>query len=402
MASAASSKRASVLDPADVFPDTEKIFSRSGSQQENFENDDIFNDDDEKIFSFNKSHRTLSLTHQPLPQFSSDSPLETLADIIEFISKKGKNNAKDFTKQIEELWKVLGDLEDRAKDLLKKRKRLKKRITEIEDIRDVFEKDHDRLYEGLFDSKPPIGRFDTRGLSNGSRVSALLASDAELSDFEPISSKKSSFLVLKLENQIQGVNSQLRMLQDNLAFTEKALEKTHLAIRHSLVSLIKVFRSPKDHNLSAHLDLQPKDTLAHFAGLVVTLLKTTRPNYEIDDAKLRPHYASCVMKKDDNLHTYVQIRNSDEINDNGYVDLICLMAGQCFKIGVKRGLCFITEKRELFSRDSKDDLEDFKRKGIEIIVIFVEDLLDELPSEPKAVCEFLDLLPDNIKMFTGE
>ena len=66
------------------------------------------------------------------------------------------------------------------------------------------------------------------------------------------------------------------MLQDNLAFTEKALEKTHLATRHCLVSLIKLFRSPKDHDLSAHLDLEPKDTLAYFAGMLIAIIPPTK------------------------------------------------------------------------------------------------------------------------------
>ncbi|XP_075241918.1 uncharacterized protein LOC142336849 [Convolutriloba macropyga] len=403
---ALSSKPASLLDPNEVFTDTQNLFTQESRPTlgDKHEDDDDFNDDDELIFSLNKSQRTLALTHQPLPQYTSDKHFENLDEIIEFISKKGKSNAKDYTKQIDELWKALGDLEERARALLTKRKRLRKRITEIEDVRDVFEKDPDRLYEGLFDSKPPFGKYDIRGISGGSRVSALLASDTELSDFEPISSKKSSFLVLKLENQIQGINSQLRMLQDNLAFTEKALEKTHLATRHCLVSLIKLFRSPKDHDLSAHLDLEPKDTLAYFAGLVVTLLKTTRANYEIDNPIVRPHYASCVMKRDDIPHTYVQMRNSSDLTHNKHIltDLVCLMAGQCFKLGTKRGLCFLTEKRELVTKEAKGYLDDFKRRGIEVIIIFVEDLLDELPSEAKSVCKFIEELPDCIKLFTDD
>ena len=363
---------------------------------------DIDDDDVEEIFSLTRDQRTLNLEFQPLPQFTTNTEVENLKGAIDLIISKGKDNTIKYSKQMDQLWKSLANLEDRAKLLLKKRKRLRKRIQEIEDIRDVFEKDQDMLYEGMFDKKSHIGRFDIRSLSGDSRISALLASDAELSDFETISSKKSSFLVLKLENQIQGVNSQLRMMQDNLSFTEKGLEKVHLANRHSLVSLIKLFRSPADHNLSTQMELTPKDTLPHLAGFVANLLQLTRKNYKLDAFAVKNNYASCMMNRDDAVHTFVQIRNDTEIADNGYEDTLCLLAGQCMKLQVKRGLCFTSEKRELFSKDFKADLSIFKDKGFDLIVIFIEDLLDELPSEPKAVCDFLDELPKSIKLFTGE
>lgn len=401
MASAASSKSHSRRHSQDL--DLNAAASLVDKDEENlqgnFAEDD---DDDELLFSLTKDQKTLTLELQPLPQFTSDAELVDLNGAIDLVISKGKDNTEVYAKQMDQLWKSLASLEERAKLLLKKRKRLRKRIQEIEDIRDVFEKDPDMIYEGMFDTKPHIGRFDIRSLSGDSRISALLASDAELSDFESVSSKKSSFLVLKMENQIQGVNSQLRMLQDNLSFTEKGLEKVHLANRHSLVSLIKLFRSPADHNLSSHLEKTPKDTLPHLAGFVANLLQLTRKNYTLDGFAVKNNYASCVMKRDDTPHTFVQVRNDTEIADNSHEDVLCLLAGQCMKNQVKRGLCFTTEKRELFSKDFKGDLATFKERGIDLIVIFVEDLLDELPSEPKSVCEFLDELPKSIKLFTGE
>jgi hypothetical protein len=286
---------------------------------------------------------------------------------------------------------------------LKKRARLRKRINEIEEIRDVFEKTPAGLYDGMFDTKPRLGNFDIRGFNAGSsRVSALLASDAELTDYEPMSNKNSSFVVLKLEQQIQTLNAQLKVLQDNLSFTEKGLEKVHLANRHSLVSLVKMFRSPADHNLTYHLELDPSKTLCQFAGLVATLLKLTRTNYAVDEPAVKPKYATCVMKRDDALHTLVQIRNDKFVEESGSCnDVICLMAGMCLKVGASRGLVFMTEKRELYDNDAKADTQLFKSKGLDIILIFVEDLLDELPSEPKAVEDFLGSLADNITLFTG-
>ena len=110
------------------------------------------------------------------------------------------------------------------------------------------------------------------------------------------------------------------------------------------------------------------------------------------------------MKRDDIPHTYVQMRNSSDLTHNKHIltDLVCLMAGQCFKLGTKRGLCFLTEKRELVTKEAKGYLDDFKRRGIEVIIIFVEDLLDELPSEAKSVCKFIEELPDCIKLFTDD
>ena len=400
MASAASSRSQSQRHSQDLDLNTAaSVVEKQGETLPGSFQDD---DDDEVYFSLTKDQKTLTLEFQPLPEFVSDAEVEDLNGAIDLIVSKGKDNTEVYSDQMDQLWKSLASLEERAKLLLKKRKRLRKRIQEIEDIRDVFEKDPDMLYEGMFDTKPHIGRFDIRSLSGDSRISALLASDAELSDFESVSSKKSSFLVLKMENQIQGVNSQLRMLQDSLSFTEKGLEKVHLANRHSLVSLIKLFRSPADHSLSCHLEKTPTDTLPHLAGFVANLLQLTRKNYKLDGFAVKKNYASCIMNRDDAPHTYVQVRNDTEIADNGHEDILALLAGQCMKMQVKRGLCFTSEKRELFSKDFKGDLATFKDRGIDLIVIFVEDLLDELPSEPKAVCEFLDELPKSIKLFTGE